>query len=270
MFPCTIKNSFSSSSFFFSICFWMPFLLFLKFLWRLWRLGVHNCCSSCVVKIMGNFLLRVVSGILPAMFFLRSVHTFSWFLKSNWSSDFGHAEAGNGAKKRLVCGVNFYRTNFKVEWENGVWTKIRSRASGFLFTCGNFSLVFIVFSIFGSDFFLNGFSNSLIVRSRSSFLFSQLKFFELYVRTCPAMFFLINFIGVNFEAGNETREKIWTDFVAQQNEEWSGFSNFFGWGLDMIFFKFYPGVGSGLKVSWKLYEIYAISVVIHVFCWYLG
>ena len=33
--------------------------------------------------------------------------------------------------------------------------------------------------------------------------------------------YLINFIGVNFEAGNETREKIWSDFVAEQNEEWS-------------------------------------------------
>ena len=36
----------------------------------------------------------------------------------------------------------------------------------------------------------------------------------------PAML-LINFIGVNFEAGNETREKIWSDFVAEQNEDWS-------------------------------------------------
>ena len=31
----------------------------------------------------------------------------------------------------------------------------------------------------------------------------------------PAMF-LINFIGVIFEAGNETREKIWSDFGAEQ------------------------------------------------------
>ena len=31
----------------------------------------------------------------------------------------------------------------------------------------------------------------------------------------------MNFIGVNFEAGNETREKIWSDFVAGQNEAWS-------------------------------------------------
>ena len=32
----------------------------------------------------------------------------------------------------------------------------------------------------------------------------------------PAMFFLIIFIGVIFEAGNETREKIWSDFGAEQ------------------------------------------------------
>ena len=31
--------------------------------------------------------------------------------------------------------------------------------------------------------------------------------------------FLINFFGVNFEAGNETCEKICNDFVPQQNEE---------------------------------------------------
>ena len=29
-------------------------------------------------------------------------------------------------------------------------------------------------------------------------------------------FFLINFIGVIFEAGNETHEKIWSDFCAEQ------------------------------------------------------
>ena len=29
-------------------------------------------------------------------------------------------------------------------------------------------------------------------------------------------FFLINFIGVIFEAGKETREKIWSDFGAEQ------------------------------------------------------
>ena len=45
------------------------------------------------------------------------------------------------------------------------------------------------FLFFGSGFFLNGFPNPFIVRSWSSFLFSRWKFFELYVRTCPAIFF---------------------------------------------------------------------------------
>ena len=49
-----------------------------------------------------GYPLWVVSGILPDMFFLRSVHTFSRFLKSNWSRDFGQAERVSGAKKRVV------------------------------------------------------------------------------------------------------------------------------------------------------------------------
>ena len=93
-------------------------------------------------------------------------------------------------KSEWFCGVNFFRSKFKVEWQNGVRTKIRFLASGFLFTCGNFTLIFTVFfRFFGSVFFLNGFSNPFIVRSMSNFLFSQWKFFELYVRTCPAMVF---------------------------------------------------------------------------------
>ena len=38
--------------------------------------------------------------------------------------------------------------------------------------------------------------------------------------------FLITFIGMHFEAGNETREKFWRDFVAEQNEQWSEKSGF--------------------------------------------
>ena len=40
-------------------------------------------------------------------------------------------------------------------------------------------------------------------------------------RSIGEVIFLMNFIGVNFEAGNETREKICSDFVAEQNEKWS-------------------------------------------------
>ena len=55
--------------------------------------------------------------------FLRSVHTFSRFLKSICSSDFGHAETGNGARKRVV-----------------------------LLTCDNFALTFNVFRFFWIGF----------------------------------------------------------------------------------------------------------------------
>ena len=91
-------------------------------------------------------------------------------------------------KSEWFCGVKFFRSNFKVEWKYGVWTKIRFIGSGFLFTCGNFTLIFTVFSVFWIGFFSKWFCKPFIVRSRSSFLFSQWKFFELYVRTCPAMF----------------------------------------------------------------------------------
>ena len=65
-----------------------------------------------------------------------------------------------------------------------VWTKFPFLANGFLFTCGIFALIFSFFIYF----FRNGFISSLIVRSRSSFLFSHWKFCELFVSTCPAMF----------------------------------------------------------------------------------
>ena len=35
-------------------------------------------------------------------------------------------------------------------------------------------------------------------------------------RSIGEVLFLINFFGVIFEAGNETREKIWSDFGAEQ------------------------------------------------------
>ena len=42
------------------------------------------------------------------VFLLWSVQTFSWFLKSNSSSDFGHAEIGKGAKKRVVLRCEIF------------------------------------------------------------------------------------------------------------------------------------------------------------------
>ena len=51
----------------------------------------------------------------------------------------------------------------------------------FLFTCGNFTLIFAVFSSFGSDFFLNGFPSPFIVHFRPRFLFEPNFHFSLMV-----------------------------------------------------------------------------------------
>ena len=54
----------------------------------------------------------------------------------------------------------------------------------FLFTCGNLTSIFTVFSSFGMDFFLNGFLNPFIVHF-STILLSQPNFhFSLGV-FCP-------------------------------------------------------------------------------------
>ena len=79
-------------------------------------------------------------------------------LESN--CDFGHAETGNGAKKRVVLRREIFRSNFK-ESESGVCTKTRFLASGFLFTRGNFTLIFTVSLIFWIGFFSKWFSQSI-------------------------------------------------------------------------------------------------------------
>ena len=50
---------------------------------------------------------------------LWSVHTFSWFLKSNWSSDFGHVETRNGAKEEVVLRREIFLLSF--------WSRVRKR-----------------------------------------------------------------------------------------------------------------------------------------------
>ena len=48
-------------------------------------------------------------------------------------------------KSEWFCGVKFIRSNFKVEWENGVWTIIRFLAIVFFFTCSILTLNFLKF-----------------------------------------------------------------------------------------------------------------------------
>ena len=75
--------------------------------------------TDCLASIQANTLLDVtifVNILLQfkefelywGAVFLRSVHAFPWFLKANWNNDFGHAETGNGAKKRVVLRREFF------------------------------------------------------------------------------------------------------------------------------------------------------------------
>ena len=114
----------------------------------------YSCkLSGAILRCSWFFTIQRIWIVLGRCL-LRSVHTFLWFLKSNWSSDFGHAETGSGAKKASgFCGVKIFPSNFKIEWENGLWTKVRFLVSGFLFTCGNFTLIFTVFRFFWIDVF---------------------------------------------------------------------------------------------------------------------
>ena len=74
-------------------------------------------------------------------------------------------------KSEWFCGVKLFRSKFKVEWENGVWTKIRFLAGGF---CSHaaISLWFLLFFFgFLDRFFSKAFSHRFIVHSMPSFLF---------------------------------------------------------------------------------------------------
>ena len=77
------------------------------------------------------------------LFFKICSRIFMIFLKSNWSSDFGHAETGNGATKRVLLRREFFP------------------ASGFFVHMRQFHFNSYSFSFFGSDFFSKWFSQSI-------------------------------------------------------------------------------------------------------------
>ena len=67
-FRVLLKNSLNFSNSFVQFLFEFRFHSFLNIFMAFWRSIVHNGCSSRLVISMGNFLFRVVTGILPAVF----------------------------------------------------------------------------------------------------------------------------------------------------------------------------------------------------------
>ena len=128
-------------------------------MWFSFCSNVDDLCQTHITESPCFFTIQSIWIVLGRSFF-EDLFTLSWFLKSNWSSDFGHPEAGSGAKKRVILRCDFICSNFKVEWETGVWTKIRLLASGF---CSHaaISLWFLLFFDFLVWIFYKWFSQCI-------------------------------------------------------------------------------------------------------------
>ena len=128
------------------------------------------------------FTIQRIWIVLGRCLFLRSVHTFWIILSQIGVVILVTPKQEMGRKSEWFCGVNFFDSNFKVEWENGVWTKIRFLGSGFFVHMRQFHSDFLLFfRFFGSDFFLNGFPNPFTAHSRPNFLFELNFYFSLVV-----------------------------------------------------------------------------------------
>ena len=115
--------------------------------------------------------------------------------------------------------MKFFCSNFKVEWENSFWAKILFLASGSFVHKRQFQIEFYIVFQFLDLSFISSFPNPFIVRSRSSCLFSQWKFFELYVRTCPALFlflydvFTLSFMTLSIQNGLNRKTQRASSFI---------------------------------------------------------
>ena len=156
-------------------------ILSCKFLVRQMVIISRTELARAIIGLSLFFTIQKIWIVLGRCLFLRSVHTFHDF----W------CQIGvvilvtpkqMERKSEWFCGSNSFCSYLKLKWENGVWTKVRFLAGDFLFTCGNFTLMFTVFRFFGSVFFLNGFPNPFIVHSLPGFFLFETNFrFSLVV-----------------------------------------------------------------------------------------
>ena len=119
---------------------------------------------------------------------LRSVHTFSLFLRSNCSSDFGHAETGSGVKKRVVLRREFFEFGYSFRVRKRCLNKNSLSRFWFFVQKADMTLIFIVFFF---NFCITCFLYCFPIHS--FFVLCLVFFIESKVMTCPAMFLLIRF-----------------------------------------------------------------------------
>ena len=136
-------------------------------IWRIWKNSKNFCAKNY--------------NCIGALSFVKYVHTFSGFLKSYRSIDFGNAETRFGLKKRVISRREFFYSNFRVR-ELCLNKKFDFSLVVF---CSHAAislwvLLFFIF-FFGSDYSSNCFFNPFIVHSRpvvlTKFLASGVQFF---------------------------------------------------------------------------------------------
>ena len=80
---------------------------------------VHsNYCKRVSLFSSRTAIAGATFGLLLVLYnsklsFLKDLFTHFYDFKSNWSSDFGHAETGSGAKKPVVLRPAFFSSNFE-------------------------------------------------------------------------------------------------------------------------------------------------------------
>ena len=139
---------------------------------KFFELNVRNCptsgsckLSEAMLRCSWFFTIQRIWFVLGRCLFLRSVHTFSWFLKSNWSGDFGR-----------ICFALILKQSEKTAFEQKFGFSV-------VVFCSHaaISLWILLFCrFFGSFFFLNDYPNPFIILSRLSF-FVWTKFHFLVV-----------------------------------------------------------------------------------------
>ena len=89
----------------------------------------------------------------PATFFLK-ICSHIFMILSDWSNDFDHPKQEMDQQSKWFCGLKFFCSNVKVDWESSVCSKIRFLVSGFFVQLRQFHFGFYCsFQFFGSDFF---------------------------------------------------------------------------------------------------------------------
>ena len=179
------------------------------------------------------------------MSFLGAVHAIFIFLKSIWIDDFGYAETGGAAEKRVVLRCEILSLEFSRRVTKRCLRKNSFSHFWFFFQIWQFDFVFRFFDRISSKRFPNPF----IVH----FGTSHWKFFQLYIRTFPAVFFNSVYLLVTFFVLHYSRFSRWPVTY---------FTHYFNW----LAFKFFHSLKYA-KVLFDPFDFSRLRPGLFCFAW---